>query len=319
MNEDAEFDTLSAPVEDAEKSRKSPVFGRRFAVIRSGYGTALSVRVAFMYVAGLVVGALIYDRSFPGLVAATALFGWSGYRVQFVLHEASHRTLFPQRNINDRIGSAFGLPVGVNLIRYRWTHLWHHRQNGRLADPQFPDYLGKESLSRARYLAFILSPLLGGRLLSYLGREMGDREVLGDGAPTTTKTWWLGFLVAQTTLSGALWRVSGHPETILLYFAGLSTISLFLSRLRTLAEHQQVVEFRENFSRSHRFNLVDWLLLYDANFNYHLEHHLYPGVQSGQLATVHRELAKGGCVEEPARSMFGTLLTQWKAIPSRAH
>jgi fatty acid desaturase len=91
-------------------------------------------------------------------------------------------------------------------------------------------------------------------------------------------------------------------------YVGFGTVSLFLARLRALAEHQQVGSSYTDFSRSHPKNWFDTLLLQDANFCYHLEHHLYPSVQSGYLPELLNELtAELHTADSMGKSMVKTL------------
>jgi fatty acid desaturase len=99
---------------------------------------------------------------------------------------------------------------------------------------------------------------------------------------------------------------------------GLATVSLFLARIRALAEHQQLGQEETDFSRSHRFNLFEWFVLYDANFNFHAEHHLYPNTQSRKLKSLAMELRQNGTINIPlSNSMVGTLKMLYKKLPSR--
>lgn len=290
-------------------------FGKRYAETNNLYGFWVIVRVISMYALGLFLAIWQYERTIPtGILAATAC-GWSAYRIQFILHDTSHKTLFASPRMNMRVGTAFGMLVGVNYHRYQFTHLWHHRQNGNTLDPQYPDYLGREKVSRLQYLWFVLSPLFGGRIYLYLKREIGDRTISGSQAPRPSPKWWCLFLAVQAVLVLLLIAINRRVELPLIYYGGLCTVALFLARVRTLAEHQQVRDFEPNFTRSHQWNFFDWLFLCEANFNYHLEHHLYPGVQSRMLPQISRTLlSETQNHPRPSRSMIGTVLRLWREI-----
>jgi fatty acid desaturase len=110
--------------------------------------------------------------------------------------------------------------------------------------------------------------------------------------------------------------VSNRIEVPIFYYLGLSTTSLFLSRLRTLAEHQQVPPVDNDFSRSHKWNLFDWLFLYDANFNLHFEHHLYPNLQTSELKQVRNALLASGKIgKEAPISMIQTIRSMYLSMP----
>jgi fatty acid desaturase len=194
--------------------------------------------------------------------------------------------------------------------------MWHHRRNGEKADPQIQDYLGSEPMKRKQFIWFLISPLLGSRLIPYLKREMTDRNIDGYRAPRSTAAWWLGFIFVQCVLALALISISHKVELPIYYYSGLATTSLFLARVRTLAEHQQVPPVDNDFSRSHKWNLLDWFFLYDANFNLHLEHHLFPNLQTCDLKQVHNALLESGKIRtESPKSMIYTIRSMYLAMP----
>lgn len=77
-----------------------------------------------------------------------------------------------------------------------------------------------------------------------------------------------------------------------------------LTPFRGVAEHGVVDEHAEVRNvRSHAPNLLDRVLLYDVNFNYHREHHEHPQVPSCHLPAVQRD----SNAPYASKSMFGTL------------
>ena len=94
-------------------------------------------------------------------------------------------------------------------------------------------------------------------------------------------------------------------------------MSLFLGRLRTVAEHIQADgDDLPDFARSHRPSLPDRTFLYVANFNYHLEHHVYPNIPSCHLWKLHERLRD--TVHTPktlGTSMFSTLFARLRECP----
>jgi fatty acid desaturase len=87
-----------------------------------------------------------------------------------------------------------------------------------------------------------------------------------------------------------IWGVSaGHAGWLLWYWILPIPVAMFLSNIRGLSEHlctstDHVLEK----TRTIRSNgLVSFLML---NLNYHLEHHLFPGVPWYNLRKVHKEL-----------------------------
>lgn len=83
-----------------------------------------------------------------------------------------------------------------------------------------------------------------------------------------------------------------HAWLVVLPFVSAATFGLFLSQLRGIAEHGVGEPNRpEVFVRSHVSEALGALLLYDVHFNFHEEHHRYPGVPSQKLPALSREIA----------------------------
>jgi fatty acid desaturase len=93
-------------------------------------------------------------------------------------------------------------------------------------------------------------------------------------------------------------------------------LGLFLSRLRTFCEHDGAAATPGScFVRSHEPNAIDRLFFYTLNFNYHVEHHLYPQVPSHQLPAVHEVLVRSSYFDITTRStsIVGTVAARLAA------
>ena len=281
-------------------------------------GSSVVLKSALPLITCIGLIGMAYNRSLGWVVLSICLLGWSGYRMQFLLHDASHHTLFESRKINEMVGRIGGTLVGVDYDRYRFTHMWHHRRNGEETDPQYPDYLGMGAISKKGFIRFVIEPLYGARLFPYLKRELATRTVNGYAAPKSSLLWWCQFALTQGFILVVISSILKFPETIIFYYCGLATVSLFLARIRALAEHQQIGGEVADFSRSHKFNFLESIFLYDANFNYHAEHHLYPNMQSKNLKSLALELRISGKIEVPlSNTMLGTLKMMFENLPSK--
>jgi fatty acid desaturase len=90
---------------------------------------------------------------------------------------------------------------------------------------------------------------------------------------------------------------------IVLWVYPILAVGIFLNVLRTIAEHQpndypRIDGGSETAMRPLvRTTVPNWFekwLLYQANFNYHLEHHLFPTVPQHNLGLLHRHLVRHG-------------------------
>jgi fatty acid desaturase len=94
-------------------------------------------------------------------------------------------------------------------------------------------------------------------------------------------------------------------------FVSAATFGLFFSQLRGIAEHAaEAGGAMAGNVRSHAPHWLDRLLLYDLNFNYHREHHLYPHLPSRDLATLHTRMTGGA---PAASNMLCTVRRVWRS------
>jgi fatty acid desaturase len=90
----------------------------------------------------------------------------------------------------------------------------------------------------------------------------------------------------------------------LLWLYPIVAVAVALNIIRTIAEHQP-----EDFARAAendmqpvvRTTVPNWFekwLMYQANFNYHVEHHLFPTIPHHNLGLVHCHLRDRGFYQE---------------------
>jgi fatty acid desaturase len=302
----------SSPVDLAESisPRKKPKLPEEFREKSNRYGLLLTLRtVSPLFISIISVGYFAPSQwNFSYALISTFLLGWAAYRIQFVLHDTCHMSLFKSRKINDLVGFNTGLLIGISFSRYRTIHFLHHKFNGLVEDPQLPDYLGDEKLSKLNYIKFLIEPLFGIRVMPFLKRDFLEIKIVSSGIPKKSNSWYFYLLSTQLAICTVLSWGSKNPYVILFNYVGMATFSLYFARQRALAEHQQIGTDFTDFSRTHKWNLLDTIFLQDANFCYHLEHHMYPSVQSRHLprlmSTVTEEIHTQ---ESMGKSMFSTL------------
>ena len=294
--------------ESISSAHKIPRLPARFRVKSDIYGWALTARTTLPFLFTVIVVGFFVPNNIWGWAFAAPVLGWAAYRIQFVLHDTCHMSLFGSRKLNDYVGNTVGTLIGVYFPRYRAIHFLHHKYNGLVEDPQLPDYLADQNISRTQYVKFLFEPLWGARLIPYLKRDLLEARVVKAKIPKASIRWYSMLIFTQIAIVLILTNgLTKWPFALSMYI-GFGTISLFLARLRALAEHQQVGSQYTDFSRSHPKNWFDTVLLQDANFCYHLEHHLYPSVQSRHLPELLSELTSElHTAESMGTSMLKTL------------
>ncbi|MBL8920137.1 MAG: fatty acid desaturase family protein [Myxococcaceae bacterium] len=250
------------------------------------------------------------------VAVALVVLGGRQLALAILMHEASHRSLFKTRWLNDGVGAWLcAAPVWLHLDEYREHHLRHHSFTGLDEDPDLglvtPFPVSKASLVRklARDLFGVtgLKRVVGLALmdLGYLtytasvgarwtgrGRPLG--EVLAFGVRRLGPVLLAnGALVGVTVLIGAPWL------SLLWLGAYLTTFSLFL-RLRSLAEHACTERSADPLrnTRTTKANLLARLTVAPHHVNFHLEHHLLMTVPHHRLEALHRLLGERGVLAD---------------------
>jgi fatty acid desaturase len=211
------------------------------------------------------------------LLAAAALHG-----ISLFTHEAVHGTLMGDRTLNAVLGALCAIPVLQNFSAYRVLHLRHHQHLGDDGDPDhYANY------TRWTWMVFLMNWL---RLL--IGYPVYITAIPLLGFKNGTMGERLGILTEVTvTILLAITIVRFTPGSWLLH--GWLIPMLFINtmvNIRGMSQHT-LLEHASDTVRGTRTILTSPLVgFFMCNENYHLEHHLYPGVPWHHLPQVHAAL-----------------------------
>src|SRR5262245_4787599 len=270
------------------------------------YGLHAVLRNVVPFFALLAAAPLLYNCSPAAPWLLAPVIGLFAYRITIVMHDCIHRSLFAAAQLNRRVGTLLGGVAGIDFASFSRQHLLHHRLYGRPGDPQGFHYFGLKDATRAAFAWHLLRPLFGWNLRYALPESLARPRNLLAAARR-------GELPALAAIQLAIFAVAtgggAHLELAALPFASAATFGLFFSQLRGIAEHAVEADGAlPGNVRSHAPHWLDRLLLYDLNFNYHKEHHLYPRHPSRSLASLHARMAPGAPV---ASSMLCTVRRAW--------
>lgn len=242
-----------------------------------------------------------------GLIAAAIWISWTwwnpvtyalavvviGSRINGLgglMHDAAHYRGYTNRALNDFVGEVLALPTSTSMAGYRNTHFAHHRELNSENDPDWRRNLGLKEYefpasrgSVLMYFAQYLSGLKIGTALFGFHKNKETRDI-----PAAVARARLVFFAGLLAVSIVL----GFWKMILLYWiVPLMTVFLAIRYLRSIAEHY-AVEHENVLNESRTVLAPFWELWLIApwNLNYHLEHHLFPGVPCFRLGELHRLL-----------------------------
>ena len=229
-----------------------------------------------------------------------------------LMHEAGHNTLFANRGLNQWVGQWLcALPTLNDLNGYATNHLDHHRFAGTAADPDLANYQAYP-VNRQSFWRKVIRDLTG-----QTGAKLIAALVLGGlshfGGSTRPRSASLPKKVAVQVALAAVLMLSGAGWVWWLWFGTLMTSYMLVVRLRQVAEHAAVPDALDPDPRFNTRTVVAprwqrWVMAPHC-VNYHLEHHLMPGVPCYRLPAFRALLeSKGLLAEVPAFNSYQQVL-----------
>jgi fatty acid desaturase len=207
-----------------------------------------------------------------------------------LMHDAAHYRAYANRQLNDFVGELLALPTSASMAGYRNTHFAHHRELNSANDPDWQRNVGLKEFEfpapRTSVLMRFGQYLAGLKIASAVGGFHKNKETRD--IPAAVARARLVFFAGLVLASIAL----GFWKVLLLYWiVPLLTVFLAIRYLRNVAEHYAVEhENVLNESRTVLGPFWELWLIAPWGLNYHLEHHLFPGVPCFRLGELHRLL-----------------------------
>jgi fatty acid desaturase len=212
------------------------------------------------------------------LLAAASLHG-----ISLFVHEGVHGTLSPRPWLNRLISVLCALPVLQTFAAYRVLHLRHHNHLGQPGDPDhYPNY------TRWTWLQFTL---YWGRLLIGYPVYITAIPLLGLRQGTWPERGWIVLEIAVLGMVIALVIVAPVPWSIILHAWLIPMLVInTLVNIRGMSQHTLLEQHADPILGTRSILTNPLTRFFMCNENYHLEHHLYPGVPWYHLGRLHRAL-----------------------------
>ena len=207
-----------------------------------------------------------------------------------LMHDAAHYRAYASRSLNDFVGELLALPTSASMAGYRNTHFAHHRELNSENDPDWQRNVGLKEFEfpspRTSVLMHFMQYLSGLKIAAALGgfHKNKDTRDIPAAVARARLVFFAGLIAASIAL--------GFWKLLLLYWiVPLLTVFLAIRYLRNVAEHYAVEhEHVLNESRTVLTSFWELWLIAPWGLNYHLEHHLFPGVPCFRLGELHRLL-----------------------------
>lgn len=210
-----------------------------------------------------------------------------------VAHDAAHRTLARNTALNYGLGILFAAyPLFQRHWAYRVSHVYlHHPHLGNPEkDPDLKFFLQSgvyDVVHPIRYVwRIVVFPILGGATLDYLGylwknRFKVDQSVDEKMDRTAILVDKVGFYAFWVVLLGGSYLVGLLDEVVLFWIVPYLTTFQILGWFIEIAEHSPLCETETKnvfLTRNRKGNWLERLILGVNLDEYHLEHHLSPGI-----------------------------------------
>jgi len=248
---------------------------------------------------GLTFAAMAAVAVWPNpltIVAALIVIGTRQLGCAVLMHEASHRSLFSSRAVNDWVGQWLcAYPIWSDLRAYRPYHLQHHAHTGTERDPDL-GLIAPFPITRASLRRKVLRDLSG--RTGWKFARAAFRRSFGRWQDPDARRAAIGVATTNAALLGGL-AALGHAELYLLWAGAWLTTNTLVTRIRAIAEHALTPD-QDDPLRNTRTTVLRWwerLLIAPNRVNYHLEHHLLMTVPHYRLPEMHRLLRERGVLE----------------------
>lgn len=263
---------------------------------QSDFRSWLEIFCTYISIIGLVA-LCTWKPIVPCFILAFVLIGALQHRLSIILHEAVHYLLFRHRPMNNIVGNLLlAYPIGFTM-HYRVIHFAHHADLGEDNDPDLVNYESFPNTA-AFFFAMFMKNITGfnalKQFLEMIGlRAPSDPHLIAANIPRPSKWHIVGLALTQILILGLFSMFSSWWFYFLLWLAPLVTVAKTCSNIRNAVEHTALVpDPKAPFARYRTIHssLLERFFLAPLHFNYHAEHHLYPGIPHHQLPVMHELL-----------------------------
>jgi fatty acid desaturase len=246
-----------------------------------------NAKIPLFYMLLIAAGFLAWTASSTWL--QWLMYGCMGYlwmSIVTFMHDCTHDVLFKTRWKNWAFGVFSMIPLLVTFITFKEDHLEHHRYN---RSPKDPDAFTMGQRGVLDFVLFYAYILVGGVLtiiqftLIYPIQKFNRKQWLIHGTELLLRVVVLGGLIVWTSRLGIL-------DRFLKVWLIPAYIFSFLNSVRFIAEHYETPWDQGQLLGTRTIISNQLHSFFWNNINYHIGHHLYPGVPWYNLQKLHAAL-----------------------------
>ena len=208
------------------------------------------------------------------------------HRLSIFLHECLHFSLFKNKTLNIIVGKISAYLIFFNW-GYRKIHLRHHMHLGHDEDPDAKNYIYYPRGGNF-FLKDLLLNLFGfAALIQFLNQNLNFRKIDSNSVDSSET---LPLLVTQCLVFCFFFFLDFWWGYLIFWILPLVTIAKTLAHFRNVAEHVLLrpIPGKKDLERLRtiKSNFIEKFFFAPLGFNYHAEHHMFPGVPYHKLASL---------------------------------
>ena len=237
-----------------------------------------------------------------------------------LLHEAAHGTLAKNRQTNKILGTVFsGHLIFQGWDSYKRSHVInHHHHLGDLKyDPDFQYYVSsgifKKTSSKVFIVKFLIQPMFFLNCLPNIKYLLTERLL-----KTKNKKEFISILSAHVGLFSLMTLSLGIEAYLIYWLIPYLTFFQSLTWFIELSEHYPMIAQAQSslYATRNRFSgFIEHFLTGMHSENFHLVHHLFPGLPFWNLKKAHCILL-GDPVYASLNARFGGIFTSSNYAPT---
>ncbi len=288
---------------------RDPLFQKR-----SDFFSFLTVNTHLLAVLAPLYLAALGPWAWWQLLLFSLWFGTGMNGLLNLLHECAHLHVFSRPSGSLFLGRwILGPLVIADFDGYQKRHWDHHRNLGKDSDPK---YIYRLNVRGRKFILLILRCVFLLEAVKKFSVQTPSKK--DTAAPSGNSLWIFRVAVAQgifflSVLLTARITAADMPNALRnalrayfgVYLYGVAAVTVFVSSLRAIAEHQigpdKTLAENEAALRNFSFGFFSGFLLGAYGFKDHASHHRDPGIPYYRLEIKTRELAAQDPLYAPAR------------------
>jgi fatty acid desaturase len=286
-------------------SKKNNLKAINFTLTRILFHILLSISIYFILQSNFLFLTILL------LVLHFSSFSFMG--LAGISHELLHNTVFSKKIYNQTFYKVFCILTYNNYSYFELTHWEHHKNPLSENDPK-DLFKGKiDFFNLFLFLTFDFKTFFRRVRILFLN-SIGiipvkiSKELFIKGSINQKKiTQSARVILLYHIISSLMFIYFGVYEFIFLLTLAPFTITFF-NKLLAISQHYGLPESSNDLISCRTILLNPFLSYFYANMNYHVEHHLYPGVPLYNLKKVHHLIAKEYDYPNLSKGIFGVII-----------